>query len=105
MARIKVTRKGYIRKDGTKVKGATYYIEDKGKPGKTPESEKWYEHNVEMNWHKDEPARVRRARALRAHKGDGLAAARALQALANVTTDPKTRKLAKADADYFFAKH
>jgi hypothetical protein len=28
-----------------------------------------------------------------------------LQALANVTTDPETAKLAKADADYFFFKH
>jgi hypothetical protein len=35
--------------------------------------------------------------------GDELATARALQALANVTTDTETAKLAKADADYFFA--
>jgi hypothetical protein len=105
MARIRVTRKSYVRKDGTVVKGATYYTKDKGKPGKTPESEKWYHHTVEMNWHKGEPAEVRRANALRAHKGDELAAARALQALANVTKDPETSKLAKADADYFFAKH
>jgi hypothetical protein len=105
VAQIKVTRKSYVRKDGTVVKAATYYTKDKGKPGKTPESEKWYQHNVEMNWHKDEPAEVRRANALKAHKGDGLATARALQALANVTTDTETSKLAKTDADYFFAKH
>ncbi len=105
MAQIKVTRKSYVRKDGTKVKSTTYYTKDKGKPGKTPASEKWYEHNVEMNWHKDEPVEVRRANALKAHKGDDLATARALQALANVTTDAETAKLAKSDADYFFAKH
>lgn len=105
MAQIKVTRKAYVRKDGTKVKGASYYTKDKGKLGKTPESEKWYQHNVEMNWHKDEPAEVRRANALKAHKGDKLATARTLQALANVTTDPETGDLAKNDADYFFAKH
>ena len=105
MAKIKVTRKSYVRKDGTPVKGTTYYTEDKGKPGKTPESEKWYEHNVEMNWHKDEPAELRRANALKAHKGDELATARALQALANVTTDTETARLAKTDADYFFSKH
>lgn len=105
MAQIKVTRKSYVRKDGTVVKGAPYDTKDKGKPGKTPESEKWYQHNVEMNWHKDEPAEVRRANALKAHKGDELATARALQALANVTTDPETSELAKNDADYFFAKH
>ena len=47
MAQIKVTRKSYVRKDGTVVKGTTFYTKDKGKPGKTPESEKWYQHNVE----------------------------------------------------------
>src|SRR5450756_2929437 len=66
MAQIKVTRKAYVRKDGTMVKGTSYYTKDKGKPGKTPGSEKWYQHNVEMNWHKDEPAEVRRANALKA---------------------------------------
>jgi len=105
MAEIKVTRKSYVRKDGTRVRAATYYIKDKGKPGRTPESEKWYEHTVRMNWHKDESADVRRANALKAHKGDELATARALQALANVTTDAETAELAKADADYFFAQH
>ncbi len=105
MAKIKVTRKSYVRKDGTVVKGTTYYTKDRGKSGKTPESEKWYQHSVEMNWHKDEQAEVRRTNALKAHKGDELATARALQALANVTTDPETAKLAKTDADYFFSRH
>jgi hypothetical protein len=105
MPEVKVTRKSYVRKDGTRVKGTTYYTKDKGKPGKTPESEKWYRHNVEMNWHKDDPVDIRRANALKAHKGDELAAARALQALANVTTDAETARLAKDDADYFFAVH
>ncbi len=105
MAKIKVTRKSYVRKNGTEVKGTTFYIEDRGKPGKTPESEKWYRHDIEMNWHKNEPAEVRQANALKAHGGDKLATARALQALANVTTDAETAALAKADAEYFFSKH
>lgn len=105
MAQLKVNRKSYVRKDGTQVKATTYYAKDRGKPGKTPESEKWYEHNVEMNWHKDDPAETRRANALKSHKGDDLAAARALQALANVTTDSETARVAKTDADYLFAKH
>ncbi|MGZ4886340.1 MAG: hypothetical protein ACXV5O_01400 [Candidatus Aminicenantales bacterium] len=105
MAQIKVSRKSYTRKDGTVVKATTYYAKDRGKPGKTPESEKWYKPDVEMNWNKDMSTGTRRANALKAHKGDELATARALQALANVTTDPQTKKLAKADADYFFAKH
>ena len=105
MAQIKVTRKSYVRKDGTVVKGTTYYTKDKGKPGKTPESEKFYHPKVEMHWHKDQSVEVRRANALKAHNCNELATARALQALANVTTDPETGKLAKTDADYFFAKH
>jgi hypothetical protein len=104
MAKIKVTRKSYTRKDGTVVKETTYYTEDKGKPGKTPESQKFYHPKVEMNWHKDESQETRRANALKTHGGDELATARALQALANVTTDPETKKLAKADADYFFSR-
>jgi hypothetical protein len=103
MAQIKVTRKSYVRKDGIKVNGTTYYAKDRGKPGKTPDTEKWYQHNVEMNWHKDQPAEIRRANALKAHSGDKLATGRALQALANVTTDLETAKLAKIDADYFFS--
>ncbi|MHB9031150.1 MAG: hypothetical protein ACYC9O_20480 [Candidatus Latescibacterota bacterium] len=105
MAQIKVTRKGYTRKDGTRVKGTTYYRKDKGAPGKTPEKEQWYTHEVKMNWQKDQPVNVRRANALKAHKGDELATGRALQALANVTTDAETARLAKADANYFLSKH
>ena len=105
MAQIKVTRKSYVRKDGTVVKGTTYYTKDKGKPGKTPEGEKFYHPKVEMHWHKDQPTKTRRANALKAHEGDELVTARALQALANVTTDIGTAKLAKTDADYFFARH
>jgi hypothetical protein len=100
MAQIKVTRKSYVRKNGTVVKETSYYTKDKGKLGKTPASEKWYKHNLEIHWHKDEPAEVRRANALKAHNGNKLTAARALQALANVTTDSKTSELAKIDADY-----
>ena len=103
MAQIKVTRESYVRKGGIKVKSTTYYAKDRGKPGKTPESEKWYHHNEEMNWHKHQPAEMRRANALKAHSGNTLATVRALQALANVTTDLETAKLAKIDADYFFA--
>ena len=105
MPEIKVTRRAYTRKDGTRVKGTTYYAVDRGEPGKTPENSKWYEHNVEMNWHRDDPPGTRRANALKAHKGDELAAARALQALANVTTDTETASAAKSDADFFFASY
>jgi hypothetical protein len=68
-------------------------------------SERFYHPDVEMDWHKDDSAEVRRSHALEAHGGDKLATARALQALANVTTDDKTAELAKKDADYFFKRH
>jgi len=105
MTQIKVTRKAYVRKDGTVVKGTSYYSKDKGNPAKRRKVKSGTSIMWKMNWHKDEPAEVRRANALKAHKGDELATARTLQALANVTTDPETSKLAKTDADYFFAKH
>jgi hypothetical protein len=105
MAQIKVTRKSYVRKDGTRVRGSSYYARDRGEPGKTPAGEKWYKHGVEMNWSKEDPAETRRANALKAHKDDKLATGRVLQALANVTTDAATARLAKADADYFFAEN
>ncbi len=34
---LKVKRKGYTRKDGTKVKGSTFCIKDQGKPGRGPD--------------------------------------------------------------------
>ncbi|PPD58161.1 hypothetical protein [Dehalogenimonas etheniformans] len=105
MAQIEVHRKAYTRKDGTHVKAATYYAKDRGEPGKTPESQKWYQHGVDMNWSKDMVAETRRRHALEAHKGDELATARSLQALANVTTDSATKNRATADADYFFSRH
>lgn len=57
-----------------------------------------------------EPAKKRRADAVDSRPKNWsrnkkyLSAARALQALANVTTDPETKRVAKEDADYFFAK-
>ncbi|KKN45071.1 hypothetical protein LCGC14_0686530 [marine sediment metagenome] len=56
-------------------------------------------------WMKSLPAKTRRARVLRSHKGDLLAAARSLQVLANVTLDPATRRLAGQDARHLFRLH
>lgn len=67
--------------------------------------EKWFHPKTHMGWAKDLPAAERRDKALKAHGGDALAAARALLALANVTKDKETRRLARADADYFFRMH
>jgi hypothetical protein len=47
----------------------------------------------------------RRTRALTAHKGNALSTARSLQALANLTRDTTTKRAARKDALYFYAKH
>jgi hypothetical protein len=66
---------------------------------------KWYEPSKkETGWHKNLSASVRRARMLKAHKSNNLAAGRACQALANVTKDKTTARLAALDARHFFKK-
>ena len=67
---------------------------------------KWYQpFKKDTDWHKDLPAEKRREIMLKAHEGDVLAAAYALQSLANITTDPETREASHSDASYFFEKH
>lgn len=104
------TRKAYTRKDGTHVKaarvgGSTFSVKDRGKKGRTPKSQQWYEPKVKTGWEKDMPMSTRRGKALRAHKGDALSTARGLQALANTTTDRATKQAARSDAQYFYAQH
>ena len=59
-------------------------------------------------WNKNLPPSLRRSKALNSRpsnwplKKKRLSAARALQALANITQDFDTRVKAKSDADYFF---
>lgn len=69
---------------------------------KTIKKEKWYQPSTVMGWRKTQSASERRRLALKSHKSDKLATARALQSLANVTTDKTTKKLARADAQYFY---
>lgn len=115
MPKLKVKRRAYdrdpyTRKDGTHVSGAhvpasTFKVKDRGKWGRTPKSERWYNPQVETGWRKNESPRTRRMKSLRAHGHDLLATARSLQALSNVTTDKTTKRLAAQDARYFFARY
>jgi len=105
MPTIIVHRKGYIREDGIHVKPTTFKVKDKGEPGKTSLSERWYNPKVHTGWNKNSPASARRKSMLHAHKGDKLASGRALTALANVTTDKKTKLLARSDSKYFYDLH
>jgi hypothetical protein len=115
MGRLKVTRKGYRRKSykrkggvrvkASKVGGSAFRIKDRGKPGRTPKSKRFFHPERHTGWRKTQKASTRRSKALKAHGGDYLATARSMQALANVTTDSETRWAARTDALYFFRKH
>ena len=105
MPELTIKRKGYTRKDGTKVKASTFKVKDRGEPGRTPKAEQWYEPGVKTGWEKGQPESVRRAKVLKAHKGDELASALSMQALANVTTDRETASKAARDAKYFYRQH
>ena len=70
----------------------------------------WYQKAVPRRhkptgWKKDLKPSTRRTRMLKAKRHNYLKAARALQALANVTKDPATRRAAKSDARYFYEKY
>ncbi len=64
--------------------------------------EQWFESGKKLNWRKTESQSNRRDAALKSRRGNPLKAARALQALANVTQDGDTKRKARADATYFF---
>jgi hypothetical protein len=67
-------------------------------------TEKWFKPGIHTGWDKDMPPEKRRALVLKAHKGNMTAAGRSMQALSNVSTDDKTREVARADALYFFGE-
>lgn len=66
---------------------------------------KWFEKKSQTGWEKDQPENVRRRKVLKAHKGSELAAGRSMQALANVTQDKETARVAGIDAMFFFEQH
>lgn len=67
---------------------------------------KWFKPSADLGgWSKDLSITERRELALEAKEHDYLATARALQALANVTRDSKTKAAATADAKYFHAEY
>jgi len=66
---------------------------------------RWFAAGAKLHWSKSDTQTQRRRNALASRKGKLLPTARALQALANVTTDPETRRKAHADAQYFYAHY
>ena len=86
-------------------KTITYKVKDRGKPGKTPERERWFAPTISTGWSKSLPRAKRINLTVKAHKGDLLASARSLRALANITTDRETKQKASADAAILFARY
>ena len=58
-----------------------------------------------LNWHKGHTEGIRRKNVLIACKNNYLMSARALQQLANRTTDGETRRKAWSDAKHFYLQH
>lgn len=114
MGKLRIRRKSYVRKPyrrksgirvkGSRVKSARFTIKDRGAPGRTPRAKRWYSPKGTLRgWSEDMSEGERRKRA--AIGRSDLSSARALQSLANVTTDKGTERKARADARYFFARH
>ena len=120
---LKVKRKGYWRgpytytRNGkmievkrTWVSEATYMTEDKGKPGRTPEGEKFFKPKKRTGWEKTLEPATRRSKLLNATDKNKsmhdryVEAGRMIQELSNVTTDVETKTRAKEDANWFFEK-
>ena len=72
---------------------------------KKKSAEKWFEAGKPLNWHKGDSQTARRRNALKARKGNLLTTAKALMALSNVTTDPETKRKARAESLYFYARN
>ena len=123
MTELKVKRKGYWRGPYTYTRNGkvinvkkswvpetTFMTEDRGKPGRTPESEKFFEPKRHTGWEKTMAATTRRGKLLDATDDKKpmhdryVEAGRMIQKLANVTTDEETKTKAKEDAGYFFEK-
>jgi hypothetical protein len=120
---LKVKRRGYWRGPYTYTRNgkvinvkkswvpeAIYMTKDRGKPGRTPESDKFFEPKRHTGWEKNMAAATRRSKLLNATDDKKsmhdryVEAGRLIQELANVTTDEETKARAKGDAEYFFEK-
>ncbi|MDD4985928.1 MAG: hypothetical protein PHQ43_09075 [Dehalococcoidales bacterium] len=117
MPKLRVTRRGHyrdahMRPGGVvvprrKIKKVTFLIKDRGAPGRTPKEDRFFHPKVHTGWEADMPAKKRRGLMLKAHGGNALSTARALQALHNVSfrTAPAAAAKAQADAKFFYRKH
>ncbi len=119
--KLRITRKAHKRKSYVKdvipgkgvkrkripktiVKKSTFLTKDRGKLGLTPKAQRWFKPVGTLSgWEKTQSTSERRRKAARGRTD--LSSARALNQLANVTSDRATERVARADAKYFFEKH
>jgi len=124
MAKLRIKRKGYIRRSyvkdvipgkgvklkripSTRVKPTTYLAKDRGKPGRTPKSKRWakFEGNL-SGWRKDLPESKRHECIMKTVRRDGVnSTKRKLIQLANVTTDRETKIKARKDFEWLRRKY
>lgn len=106
---IRIKRKGYRRKDGTRVKGTTYLAKDTGKPGRTPESKKLpfrLRPGFLKGWKKSQAAGTRHRILDNVIRREGYATvSRRLTALKNVSPDSGTDRAANADLNWMREKY
>lgn len=72
---------------------------------KSSDQVRWFRAGDPTGWKKDLPQQDRIDLVLASRDYDYLASARALNALANVTQDPETKRKARADAKKLFAEY
>lgn len=106
---IRIKRKGYRRRDGTRVKRTTYLMKDMGKPGRTPASKKLpfkLRAGFLHGWKKTQAAGTRHRILDNIVKREGYATAtRRLTGLKNVSPDSGTDRAANADLNYLREKY
>lgn len=95
-------RSGYTRKDGTHVEATRVgpsCVPDKGAPGKTPASKRWFPKGVSVpGWSKDKTEKQRHdALNKLADKRPCGRILRDMQAISNVTRDRETQKKMRED--------
>ncbi len=103
--KIYIPRKTYTRL-GRRITREPYYKEVlTTHPEGVPESKKFFHPDFVTGWKKTDSKEIRRDRVLEAANGDLLKAARFMNALANVTKDRETKRLAREDAKYLFDEY
>jgi hypothetical protein len=110
-------RSGYYRSDGTYVRphsvreSSVFYIEDRGKPGRTPKEERWYDPQEQLGfiddkghthgWHAGDLVKKRHWVLNQLAKKRGYnKVIKELNALANVTTYSYVEEAARSDMQY-----